>query len=228
MKKSQKGEDEESTWKAGEDEGGGGYSRCTPSMMSHVSVGKTAQTLDSQPNVTNSDEPEVERVSLLGGEIGQKWEEGRGRGDVTDRRTERRSDKRMLDLEARMRRIRAEMRVHRQILHGTMTAFSEKVHPIYNVDHGAHHFYMDVDYVDSQIKQFRENFGFPDVASERKWLKDICDYEGIEIPQKLSQNLQTCWRSDDMCLHCNQRKSRIYNHDCNLRYDENANDFLPK
>ena len=107
---SQKGEDEESTWKAGEDEGGGGYSRCTPSMMSHVSAGTTAQTLDSQPNVTNS-------------------------------------DKRMPDLEARMRRIRAERRVHRQILHGTMTAFSEKIHPIYNEDHGAHHFYMDVDYV---------------------------------------------------------------------------------
>ena len=228
MRTSQKGEEEVLTGKA--DEGGGSSysSGSAPSTMPHVSVGKTAQNLDSQLNVTNSDDPEVEVDSLLGGEIGQKWEEGRGRDDVVERRTERRSDKRISDLEARMRRIRAEMRVHRQILHGTMTAFSEKVHPIYNVDHGAHHFYMDVDYVDSQIKQFRENFGFPDVASERKWLKDICDYEGIEIPQKLFQRLQTCWRSDDMCLHCNQRKSRIYNHDCNLRYDENANDFLPK
>ena len=190
--------------------------------------GKTAQNLDFQPNVTNSDEPEVERVSLLGGEIGQKWDEGTGRGDVADRRTERRSDKQMSDLEAWMRRVREEMRVHRRILHGTMSAFSEKIHPIYKEDHGAHHFYIDVDHVDREIEQFREHFGFPDVVSERKWLKDTCDDEGIEIPQRLSQKLQTCWRSDNMCLHCNQRKSRIYSHDCNLRYDENANDFIPK
>lgn len=228
MKKSQKGEDEESRWKAGEDEGGGGYSHSTPAMKSHVSVGKTAQTLDSQPNVTNSDEPEVERVSLLGGEIGQRWEEGRVRGDVADRRTERRSDKRLSDLEARMRRIRAEMRVHRRILHGTMSAFSEKIFPIYNEDHGAHHFYVGVDHVDREIGQFREHFGFPDVASERRWVKDTYDDEGIEIPERLSKKLQTCWRSDDICRNCDQRKSRIYSHDCNLRYDDNANDFIPK
>ena len=130
--------------------------------------GKTAQNLDFQPNVTNSDEPEVERVSLLGGEIGQKWDEGTGRGDVADRRTERRSDKQMSDLEAWMRRVREEMRVHRRILHGTMTAFSEKIHPIYNEDHGAHHFYVGVDHVDREIEQFREHFGFPDVVSERR------------------------------------------------------------
>ena len=231
MKNSQKGEDEETTtWKAEKDEGGGGsYSRSTPSTKSHVSAEKTAQNQNSQPNVTNSDDkPEAEGVSFLSGGIEQKWEEGRGRGEAADRRTERRSDKRMLDLEARMRRVREEMRVNRRILHGTMIAFSEKIHPIYNEDHGAHHFYKDVEYVDRQIEQFREHFGFPDVVSERRWLKDTCDDEGIEIPQKLSQKLQTCWRSDDMCLHCNQRKSRIYSHDCNLCYDQNANDFIPK
>ena len=59
-------------------------------------------------------------------------------------------------------------------------------------------------------------------------MKDTCDDEGIEIPERLSKKLQTCWRSDDICRHCDQRKSRIYSHDCNLRYDENANDFIPK
>ena len=80
-----------------------------------------------------------------------------------------------------------------------MALISESICPIYNEDHGHHHFY-EVEEADSFIEKCRNDYGLPDVTSERKWMKESCDNDGIEIPNKISLKLQSCWSPDDICL----------------------------
>ena len=231
LKRSQKsGEDDEMTRRDGG--GGSSYSRTTPTKKTHVSVEKAAENFDSQqPNVTNNESEEGE-VSALGGGIVKEWEEGGGGVDNVAKEKEKSDKQRRSDLVDQMKKIREEMKIQRQMLRGSMAIISEHIFPIYNEDHGSHHFYHEVEYVDSHIEKCRKEFGLPDVTAEREWLKESCDDEGIDIPQKISQKLKSCWSSDDICLNCNQRKPRFcitqIKHNCNLRYDSDLNDFVPK
>ena len=110
-----------------------------------------------------------------------------------------------------------------------MSIISEHAFPIYNDDHGAHHAYVN-EHVDICIEKIRKDFGLPSVTAEREWQKENCEDDGIDIPPKISQKLQSC--CDDICLICNQRKPRfctkmIVKHKCNLRYDEELNKHVP-
>ena len=51
-----------------------------------------------------------------------------------------------------------------------MALISESICPIYNEDHGHHHFY-EVEEADRFIENCRNDYGLPDVTSERKWMK---------------------------------------------------------
>ena len=224
VKKSQKsGEEDETTRK---DTGGVGYGgQPTPTKRTHVSAENAANKVVPQlPNVTNNDVVSEEAEVLdPGDEIiqGEEEEEGGGGGCAAEEKSDR------PELVFQMKKIQEEMKIHRQILRGSLALISENTFPIYNEDHGHHHFY-EVEEVDSYIKKCRNDFGLPDVTSERRWMRESCD----EIPKKISQKLQSCWSPDDICLNCNQRKPRFcikqIEHDCNLRYDSDSNDFVPK
>ena len=140
------------------------------------------------------------------------------------------------DLVDQTKEICEELKIQKKILRGCMSIISENIFPIYNVDHGAHHVYANVEHTDSYIEKCRKDFGLPSVSTEREWQKKSCDDEGMDIPPKISQKFQSCWSPDDICLICNQRKPRFcpfatatqMKHDCNLRYDEELNNFVPK
>ena len=168
--------------------------------------------------------------SLDGGEA-TELEVGGGEWESVAKEKGKSDTNRGLDLVVQMKKIREEMNFQKKILRGCMSIISEHAFPIYNDDHGAHHAYVN-EHVDICIEKIRKDFGLPSVTAEREWQKENCEDDGIDIPPKISQKLQSCWNPDDICLICNQRKPRfctkmIVKHKCNLRYDEELNKHVP-
>ena len=194
-----------------------------------------AKTVVPEQLKTTNNEPEVEAPNLDGGEAKELEGGGGGRESVAKEKGKSDTQGRP-DLVDQTKEICEEMKIQKKILRGCMSIISENIFPIYNVDHGAHHVYANVEHTDSYIEKCRKDFGLPSVSTEREWQKKSCDDEGMDIPPKISQKFQSCWSPDDICLICNQRKPRFcpfatatqMKHDCNLRYDDELNKFVPK
>ena len=217
---------------------GGGGSRTTPTKKTkktYVPAESAAKSfVPEQLKVTNN-EPEVGAPNLDGGEA-KELEGGGGGGESVAKEKGKSDTQGRPDLVDQTKEICEELKIQKKILRGCMSIISENIFPIYNVDHGAHHVYANVEHTDSYIEKCRKDFGLPSVSTEREWQKKSCDDEGMDIPPKISQKFQSCWSPDDICLICNQRKPRFcpfatakqMKHDCNLRYDEELNNFVPK
>jgi len=210
--------------------GGGGGSSTTPTKKPAENA---AQTFVSEQLKATNNEPEVGVAPNLDGGEARELEGGGGGGRESVAKEKGKSDTQCgPDLVVQMKKICEEMKIQKKILRGCMSIISEYAFPIYNDDHGAHHAYANVEHADSYIEKCRKDFGLPSVTTEREWQKEICDDEGMDIPPKISQKLQSCWSPDDICLICNQRKPRFctrtqIKHDCNLRYDDELNNFVP-
>ena len=103
--------------------------------------------------MTNKDIVSEEAAVLDPG--GEEEAEGGGGGGASKEKSDRLS--RPPDLVDQMKRIQEEMKIHRQILRGSMALISKTSYPIYNEDHGHHHFY-EVEEVDSFIEKTRNDF----------------------------------------------------------------------
>ena len=221
-------DDEMTSW------GSGGNSSTTPTKKTYVPAENAAQTfVPEQPKMMNN-VPEVGVAPNLDGGAARELEVGGGEMESVAREKGKSETQCRLDLVDQMKKTREEMKIQKKILRGCMSIISENLFPIYNLDHGAHHFYANVEHTDSYIDKCRKDFGLPSVTTEREWQMNSCDDdEGMDTPLKISQQLQSCWSPDDICLICNQRKPRFCSvtqikHDCNLRYDDELNKFVPK
>ena len=218
---------------------GGGGSRTTPTKKTkktYVPAENAAKSfVPEQLKVTNN-EPEVGGPPNLDGGAAKELEVGGGGKESVAEEKGKYDTQCGPDLVDQTKKICEEMKIQKKILIGCMSIISENIFPIYNIDHGAHHVYANVEHTDSYIEKCRKDFGLPSVTTEREWQKVSCDDEGMDIPPKVSQKLQSCWSPDDICLICNQRKPRFcttataaqIKHDCNLRYDDELNNFVPK
>ena len=210
------------------DDGGG--SNCSTPTKTYVPAENAAQTFVPEQLKATNNNPEVGAPSLDGGEA-TELEVGGGEWESVAKEKGKSDTNSGSDLVVQMKKIREEMNFQKKILRGCMSIISEHAFPIYNDDHGAHHAYVN-EHVDICIERCRKDFGLPSVTAEREWQKENCEDDGIDIPPKISQKLQSCWSPDDICLICNQRKPRfctnmIIKHNCNLRYDEELNNFVP-
>ena len=134
----------------------------TTTKMAHVSAENAADNVVPQlPNVTNK----VSEEAAVPDPGREEEAEGGGEGGAAKENSGRLT--RPPDLVDQMKRIKEEMKIHRQILRGSMALISESICPIYNEDHGHHHFY-EVEEADSFIEKCRNDYGLPDVTSERK------------------------------------------------------------
>ena len=217
---------------------GGGGSRTTPTKKTkktYVPAESAAKSFVPEQLKTTNNEPEVGAPNLDGGEAKELEVGGGGRESVAKEKGKSDTQGRP-DLVDQTKEICEELKIQKKILRGCMSIISENIFPIYNVDHGAHHVYANVEHTDSYIEKCRKDHGLPSVSTEREWQKKSCDDEGMDIPPKISQKFQSCWSPDDICLICNQRKPRFcpfatatqMKHDCNLRYDDELNKFVPK
>ena len=210
------------------DSGGG----TTPTKMPDEPAKNAEQTSVPEQSMVTKNDSEVVATPNLGGEAARELEVGGCGGQSVAKEKEKYDIQLRSDLVDQMKKIREEMKFHKKVLRGSMAIISEHIWPIYNGDHGAHHAYANVEHVDSYIEKCRKDFGLPSVTTEREWQKESFEDEGMDIPLKISQKLQSCWSPDDICLICNQRKPRFcttqIKHDCNLRYDDDLNKLVPK
>ena len=215
------------------DDGGG--SNCSTPTKTYVPAENAAQTFVPEQLKATNNNPEVGAPNLDGGEA-TELEVGGGEWESVAKEKGKSDTQCGPDLVDQTKKICEEMKIQKKILIGCMSIISENIFPIYNIDHGAHHVYANVEHTDSYIEKCRKDFGLPSVTTEREWQKVSCDDEGMDIPPRVSQKLQSCWSPDDICLICNQRMPRFcttataaqIKHDCNLRYDDELNNFVPK
>ena len=214
------------------DSGGGSSQHITPTKMTDEPAKNAEQTSVPEQSMVTKNDSEVVATPNLGGETARELEVGGGGRQSVAKEKEKYDIQLRSDLVDQMKKIREEMKFHKKVLRGSMAIISEHIWPIYNGDHGAHHAYANVEHVDSYIEKYRKDFGLPSVTTEREWQKESFDDEGMDIPLKISQKLQSCWSPDDICQICNQRKARFcttqIKHDCNLRYDDDLNKLVPK
>ena len=190
-------------------EGGSSNTCVTPSQTPDGSEKTWARNPKTESVMTSTEDLESEVSGVPGfGEV-RPNEEGRRKG-CDDVKKMKSFSKRLSLLAAQNKRIQDEIKFQKQIHRASLKVLNHSCTQIYSEDED---YGFSDDYIkdkDLRIKTIREKFGFPDIDSEREWLKDSEDEQKEFVNHHDEQS---------KCPNCYQQTSRF--HICD---DDDVND----